>query len=467
MNAPVKLRRQTFKTSRLLEFCSVRELVNLIGHDVHDWPLVILKELTDNALDAAEEAGIAPGICVAVSTADCSITVTDNGPGLPARTITSLLDFSARTSSKEAYVSATRGQQGHALSTVLAMPFALAAADEKPGRVVIEARGIAHEIALEIDSIRRVPKARHDKSASKVKNGTQFAVYWPLSTRQKLTDAKPRFLQIAANYAWINPHLSIDIEWDGAKHSIPALVETWDKWLPSYPTSAHWYDRDRMERRIAAQIAYDQDHDEDTLLREFLVEFRGLSGTAKQKTVVKKIGGARVPLSSFYRRNGFDKAKIAALLAAMQEATKPVLPKQLGIIGKDNLRKRFEAAGAYMASFQYKVIAAENDGRPCLVEAAFAASKTIERRRLVVGVNWSPAISRNPFQAIGKGGDSLDSLLANQRVQHHDKAIFAFHVACPTVQYTDRGKSAMVVGGAGQLVGEEDTFDDSQAKVAR
>ncbi len=182
MNALV-LKRQTFKTSRLLEFCSVRELVNLIGHDVHDWPLVILKELTDNALDAAEEAGIAPRICVAVSTADCSITVTDNGPGLPARTITSLLDFSSRTSSKEAYVSPTRGQQGHALSTVLPMPFALAAADEKPGRLVIEARGIAHEIALEIDSIRRVPKARHDKSASKVKNGTQFAVYWPLSTR--------------------------------------------------------------------------------------------------------------------------------------------------------------------------------------------------------------------------------------------------------------------------------------------
>ena len=28
MNAPVKLKRQTFKTSRLLEFCSVRELVS-------------------------------------------------------------------------------------------------------------------------------------------------------------------------------------------------------------------------------------------------------------------------------------------------------------------------------------------------------------------------------------------------------------------------------------------------------
>jgi hypothetical protein len=81
----------------------------------------------------------------------------------------------------------------------------------------------------------------------------------------------------------------------------------------------------------------------------------------------------------------------------------------------------------------------------------------------VVGVNWSPAISGNPFKAIGKGGDSLDSLLASLRVQHHDKAILFVHVACPTVQYIDRGKAAMVVSGEGQFADEEDTFDDRGA----
>ena len=54
MNAPVKLRRQTFKTSRLLEFCSERELTNVCGHPAADWPLVVLKEMTDNALDSTE-----------------------------------------------------------------------------------------------------------------------------------------------------------------------------------------------------------------------------------------------------------------------------------------------------------------------------------------------------------------------------------------------------------------------------
>jgi DNA topoisomerase VI subunit B len=54
------LSRHVFKTSRLAEFCSRKELVNQTGHAAEDWPLVILKELVDNALDGAEEAGTAP-----------------------------------------------------------------------------------------------------------------------------------------------------------------------------------------------------------------------------------------------------------------------------------------------------------------------------------------------------------------------------------------------------------------------
>jgi hypothetical protein len=34
-----------------MEFCSLRELQNQTGHQVWDWPLVVLKELFDNALE--------------------------------------------------------------------------------------------------------------------------------------------------------------------------------------------------------------------------------------------------------------------------------------------------------------------------------------------------------------------------------------------------------------------------------
>lgn len=97
-----KLNRTTFTTSRLLEFCSEKELVAQTGHGTDQWPFVVVKELLDNALDACEEAGIAPTIEVKVD--DNGISVADNGPGLPAKTIESVLDYSVRVSSREAYV---------------------------------------------------------------------------------------------------------------------------------------------------------------------------------------------------------------------------------------------------------------------------------------------------------------------------------------------------------------------------
>src|SRR5215467_13251221 len=111
------LERTTFKTSRELEFCTRKELTIQTGQPAEAWPLVVLKELVDNALDAAEEAGVPPRINVAVTKG--SIVITDNGPGIAAKTVNSLLDFSVRVSSREAYVSPTRGAQGNALKTIL------------------------------------------------------------------------------------------------------------------------------------------------------------------------------------------------------------------------------------------------------------------------------------------------------------------------------------------------------------
>jgi hypothetical protein len=52
--------REAFKTSRLADFASEKELVTQTGHPVKDWPLVVIKEATDNAIDTCEDAGLAP-----------------------------------------------------------------------------------------------------------------------------------------------------------------------------------------------------------------------------------------------------------------------------------------------------------------------------------------------------------------------------------------------------------------------
>ncbi len=121
--ATAKLERTTLRTSRLLDFCSRKELIAQTGHQPDAWPLVVFKELVDNALDACEEAEVAPETTIQVD--GDGITVTDNGPGIPAETITDVLDFSMRVSSREAYVAPDRGAQGNALKTIVAMPFVL------------------------------------------------------------------------------------------------------------------------------------------------------------------------------------------------------------------------------------------------------------------------------------------------------------------------------------------------------
>ena len=93
-----QLIREVFRTSRLPDFCSERELVAQTGHEKEEWPFISVRELLD-----------------------------------------SILDFTSRTSSRAGYVSPSRGQQGNALQTLIAVPFVL---DGGVGETVIEACGL-------------------------------------------------------------------------------------------------------------------------------------------------------------------------------------------------------------------------------------------------------------------------------------------------------------------------------------
>jgi DNA topoisomerase-6 subunit B len=161
----------------LAEFCSTRELV--VGHRIAEWPLVTLKELTDNAIDICEEKDIAPEIAVSVSTEEGTITVADNGPAIPPQTIIDVLDYSVRVSSREAYVSPTRGAQGNGLQTRLAMGFALDS--QEPVETIIEAGGTAHRTVFGVDQARQEPRIDHQTAPSNVKTGTSVRVHWPRS----------------------------------------------------------------------------------------------------------------------------------------------------------------------------------------------------------------------------------------------------------------------------------------------
>jgi DNA topoisomerase VI subunit B len=86
--------RSAFETSRLLDYFSEKELTTQIGHTAQFWPVAILRELIDNALDACEGTGVPPENTV--TTADDVLSVTDNGPGVRAETVEKSLDYMLR-----------------------------------------------------------------------------------------------------------------------------------------------------------------------------------------------------------------------------------------------------------------------------------------------------------------------------------------------------------------------------------
>jgi hypothetical protein len=129
----------------------------------------------------------------------------------------------------------------------------------------------------------------------------------------------------------------------------------------------------------------------------------------------------------------------------MQAESKPVEPTHLGVIGRAHIETRFAGLGCDMETFKYGCKRGVAEGLPSVVETAFGwCPESQDGRRFVVGVNWSPGIV-NPFRSLGSLGQSLDAVLQEQRAGRAEPVVLLIHVACPRVEYADRGKSAVVV----------------------
>jgi DNA topoisomerase VI subunit B len=432
--------RTTFVTSRLLEFASVRELVAQIGTTPDDWPLMIIREAVDNALDACEEAGVSPVIRVIVG--DNRIRVTDNGPGIPPETVASILDFATRTSSREAYVSPDRGRQGNALKTLLAVPLALSGSES---RVEIVARGVDHDIRFKIDRIAQQPEIEHRQDTVSVRTGTSVTVHWPESACSQLAAVWRQFLPLAARYTDLNPHLEIRAAWvDGdpdrrLRWRCPASDPAWQKWTPSAPTCPHWYGVSELERLAAAFMAHDRKHKSVRLLRDFLAEFNGLSGTGKRKEVLEALDLQRAPLERLLVDGDFDHDLAGKLLQFMQWYTRPVKHDRLGAIGKVNVARALHGYGGDLETFRYKLIKGTDDGVPWIAEAAFAyrSERQDARRLLIAGLNWAPAldVDADPFD--------LGYVLASRYCVDDAPIVVLAHLICPRPQFLDRGETSL------------------------
>jgi DNA topoisomerase VI subunit B len=409
----------------------------------------------DNALDACEEAEVAPVISIDVRNG--SITIQDNAGGFDPATIESILDYTVRVSSREAYCSPTRGAQGNALKTILAMAFVLNrevmnennSEIEAAGVTIIETRGSKHRIEFSVDHINNQPKIAHDISPSSIDVGTKVTIEWP--PKWEWNWRADQFKSLAASYGWLNPHLTLRGTFKGDVFvDVAATDPVWRKWKPRNPTSAYWYTETRLQRYLAAHVARDRDLEQHRTVREFLREFRGLSGSANQRKVLEEVGCSHQSLAQFFGVEKVNRQGIAKLLAAMRKYTKPVAPKHLGIIGAEHLKQRFLAAGGNADTFKYQLRKGIERDVPYVIEFAFGLHQSgLDKsgtvfRQIITGANWSVGIN-NPFRHFGSTGEGLESTLAKVRANRREPVICALHLASAFIQYADRGKSSIIL----------------------
>ena len=184
-------------------------------------------------------------------------------------------------------------------------------------------------------------------------------------------------------------------------------------------------------------------------MREFASEFRGLSGTAKQKQVTAQAGLDRAYLHDLVAGGQIDRAAVARLLAAMQQLSAPVKPEALGVLGEQHFRHRL-GSGADAPSFRYKRLSGiDAQGLPYVVECAFGITENLSLQGTHIGVNWSVPLT-NPLKensfdgADGERVWGLGGLLESNHIDLDGDPIFlALHLICPQFRFLDRGKGSV------------------------
>ena len=423
------LQRETFETSRELEYFSEKELRSQIGHDMNFWPIVLLRELIDNSLDACEKKGITPVIEVEIT--DNYLSVADNGPGIPLDIIRRSQDYLYRISDKAYYVSPTRGQMGNALKVIYAAPFVIDPSD--PEYVEVGSNGELHRISITLDRIAGKPVIK-DEVSQFVRNGTFVKVN---STRlisllesEDSYNSAPSPLELIEGYTAFNPHATFIL--NGQEYN--ATDTSWSKWKPSDPTSAHWYNVETISDLVAGYLVKQRANGQHKkTVREFVSEFRGLSSTAKQKLVSGDYWG--VDLSAFEKEGDIDRTSLKMLLEKMQAECTAPKPQALGVIGKDHFTKWMLRHGAAEPSVKYIKEQGYDDGLPFVLEVCFGVkSDNTLHSTQIVGLNWSPVIGTMTDATIRQA-------IQDAAIKKSDPVMFLVHIARPRFEFMDRGKT--------------------------
>ncbi len=220
------------------------------------------------------------------------------------------------------------------------------------------------------------------------------------------------------------------------------------KFIPTDPIPAHWYDDEALAQLIGAHNSQARIGDKDIPLGEFIRgNFRGLASTKKAKEVARCVGGIS-HLSDFEKHP----SEVAVLLDAMQRLSAPPSHNILGAVGKDHFRERFEEWYC-VKRFWYKHVKGEMYGLPYSFEVAVAETEFFGD--LFTAINYSPTFD-DPFAKAAFRVDEWPYYYGLKNFLHKAHAFptsanedapggvaVAVHLITPAPRYLDLGKSSL------------------------
>jgi DNA topoisomerase VI subunit B len=454
----MKLERTTFETSRAAEYFDARQLSTLTGVPTSEFASVCLKELIDNALDACETAGVAPEIGVDVRDEESVIelTVSDNGPGIPPEVVRKILDYNIRVSDKAAYRSPTRGAQGNALKTIIGIPYALGVREPR----TISARGVRHTIRPWVDPAGHVRFSHTEVPANGDAVGTSVSLQVTPGydvPEDYVQDFDP--LHWLRSFAAFNPHATFRYQGktdssEGSEIYKSTHEGPFKKYVPSEPTSLHWYSPASLQTLVFSHIADSRNGGRDLPLGEFVRRFAGLSSTRKAKTICSH-------LPAFTHLSDFEDNPdtVAELLARMQAESKPPKASALGYVGEEHFQAFFESIYEVREHKYMRRSSALPSGLPFTFE--FALAVLDQPGHLYCGINFSPTFG-DPLQGTTLAGPKfkahgiLGFLSEGHALPKTDSAWYktpasvavAAHIITPAPIFLDRGKTRLNMEGA-------------------
>ena len=336
-------------------------LRTLTGQPSGKWGRYVVKELVDNALEAAEQADHdEPAVSVSLDVEGHPqrryvrrVTVTDNGPGFDRETLEQIADVTEFGGTKRHYALPTRGTQGNALMTILGIQHL---ADGGP--LTITSRGRTYELPVDDNTIGGVPNVMVQEQTNNADPaaadggalGTEITV--ELGDAGRTWAKSGPIMRTLFGFAALNPHVDLTVSAaDGGGTESGGERDTGEHYRPSAPGgSVHWFDRSAFEERLEAVMLAAP----GLTVGEFVSEFDGLASRQKRRDVVDQLDVDRdATLPDAYGDDGVlptevddpenrmgieDPEKVAELHTVMQAETRKKsannLDSTLGCVGE-------------------------------------------------------------------------------------------------------------------------------------